>query len=338
MGQRANLVIVRNGDWQLYYDHWCANRLDVELFWGPRLAVEFVEQLDPKDSPYWTDERWCEGAAIIDVDRHCLRFFSSGDWVYRNIPYRRAYLALMKETWPGWEIDWAHQGILSITRYLGLPDESFLIGSQTDVNAPIDGGSASDERFRILTEFPEDNLTLLTTTANGIARVGRVYGDDRSLMLGPAQFETLPEIDVSQSFAWEGEMPEGGVHVDFDRKSLNFWFAIDTPAVEERAAAGWPGWEINWLQDHYEEHLVLVHADVLLPNRPQSDLQVEILGRLRGNCHFEGKNILRELAPKLGATNINPASDEARSSVGEEAEKLRVLADLSRKLGVPDRH
>ena len=44
MGQHANLVIVRGGARRLYYDHWCANRLDVELFWGPALAVEFIEQ------------------------------------------------------------------------------------------------------------------------------------------------------------------------------------------------------------------------------------------------------------------------------------------------------
>jgi hypothetical protein len=31
MEQRANLVVVNDGDWQLYYDHWCANRLDIEL-------------------------------------------------------------------------------------------------------------------------------------------------------------------------------------------------------------------------------------------------------------------------------------------------------------------
>jgi len=42
MGQRANLVIVRQQDWRLYYDHWCAKR---------KIAAEYeVSKINP-----WTD-------------------------------------------------------------------------------------------------------------------------------------------------------------------------------------------------------------------------------------------------------------------------------------------
>jgi hypothetical protein len=321
MGQRANLVIVRDGDWCLYYDHWCANNLNVELFWGPKLAIEFIEQLEPKGNSYWTDEVWCEGAAVIDVDHRVLLFYGSDDWTYWDISHRRAHLSLMKETWPGWEIKWAHEGILSVVQYLGLSDEGFLPNAEPD----------PDAQFRILTEFPEDNLTLLTTAVDKITSAGRINGDDESLRLGPAQLDELPKFEATHSFAWERDMPQGGVHVDFDRSILSFWFAVVTPAIMERVGAGWPGWEINWLQDRYEEHLELSGIDILLPDRPLSDLQAEILDRLRRCCHHEAKNIAKELAPRLGATDINPATDEARSSVGEQAEKLQLLTDLSKQ-------
>jgi hypothetical protein len=42
MGQRANLLIIESGRGTLYYDHWCANRLDDELFWGPEEALHFI--------------------------------------------------------------------------------------------------------------------------------------------------------------------------------------------------------------------------------------------------------------------------------------------------------
>jgi len=81
MGQRANLVIVRRQDWRLYYDHWRPNRLDIELFWGPRLAAEFIEQREPdSDLDGWLDEVWCEGAAILDEDRKALLWYGGEDF------------------------------------------------------------------------------------------------------------------------------------------------------------------------------------------------------------------------------------------------------------------
>jgi len=43
MGQRANLIITRsNGEYDLYYNHWCANTLPIYLFWGPEHAEKFI--------------------------------------------------------------------------------------------------------------------------------------------------------------------------------------------------------------------------------------------------------------------------------------------------------
>ena len=36
VGQRANLIVIREDGWQIYHDHWRANRLDVELVWEGR--------------------------------------------------------------------------------------------------------------------------------------------------------------------------------------------------------------------------------------------------------------------------------------------------------------
>ena len=101
MGQRANLVIYKNRDWSLYYDHWCANRLDIELFWGPESATEFVKQRSPLDDrDDWLDEVWCEGGALIDHDSQLLLWFGGEDIIY-DIPLRRAFLELMTYRWKG---------------------------------------------------------------------------------------------------------------------------------------------------------------------------------------------------------------------------------------------
>src|SRR5438874_1905161 len=118
MGQRANLVVVRNGAWKLFYDHWCANRLDTELFWGPGLATQFIEQRAAlEDRNDWLDEVWAEGAAIVDHDHQTLLWYGGEDILY-DIPRRRVLLEMMQSQWPAWMIRWAAGGIAEIGAYV----------------------------------------------------------------------------------------------------------------------------------------------------------------------------------------------------------------------------
>ena len=226
MGQRANLVIVRGGAWRLYYDHWCANRLDVELFWGPELAVEFIEQrgalADPGD---WLDEVWCEGGAIVDEDRRILLWFGGEDIAY-DVPLRTAYLDLMRTQWPGWEIRWAAGGIQELGEYLGLPKSMFLVDSEP-------GGS-----FAVNVAFPEDNLTLFTVEAGTVTRATRVQGDGEALSVGVAQLPTLLAFKLESSLVWRGDFPTGGIHLNRNTQALHFWLANPAEDILERV---WPG-------------------------------------------------------------------------------------------------
>lgn len=320
MGQRANLVVVQNGGWCLYYDHWCANRLDVELFWSPEDALWFIEQCDPAEPSAWLDEIWCEGAALVDLDRRVLLFYGGEDLLW-DIPLRRAHLALMRETWHGWEIRWADEGIVSVSAYLSLPRETFL-----------DAERSGRGPFEVLSEFPEDNLTLLTVAAEGATTARRVYGEAEMLEGGPGALGDVIDQEGVRALEWSGEMPTGGLHLDVDRHALAFWWAHVTPAIEDRVAAAWPGWTATWLRDRYEAQLELAGLDIRLPVRPLAALQAERLAALRRSCHHEARNPSRELAARVGATEINPATDAARGSVGDPAGKLKILDDLSRRL------
>ncbi|GIP11396.1 hypothetical protein P4H94_06290 [Paenibacillus macerans] len=56
MGQRANLIIVRNNYYELYYSHWCANTLPKDLFWGEQHAVKFIEMQKQVEESGWLDD------------------------------------------------------------------------------------------------------------------------------------------------------------------------------------------------------------------------------------------------------------------------------------------
>ncbi|WP_235682474.1 hypothetical protein [Mycolicibacterium poriferae] len=45
MGNRANFVIVKDQDWQLYYLHWAGCRMLDALIGGPELALRYAESL-----------------------------------------------------------------------------------------------------------------------------------------------------------------------------------------------------------------------------------------------------------------------------------------------------
>ncbi|NUP05742.1 MAG: hypothetical protein HOW73_06745 [Polyangiaceae bacterium] len=319
MGQRANLVIVRDGEWKLFYDHWCANRLDVELFWGPELAVEFIEQRKHVEDRFgWLDEVWCEGGAVLDEDTRVLTWFG-GEEVAFDVPLRRALFELMANQWPGWQLRWATGGIAELGACVGLPAERFLTEREPD------------GAFTLLTEYPEDNDTLLTVRQDGRTLVAQICGEVDGLAAGSGLLPQLLAFPRTASLRWRGDMPTGGVHIDVEERGLYYWLANPVCAIERRVQAAWPGWTTECLQDRFEVHLGLARADVHLPDRPPRELYRSLLDTLR-RCHaHERQNPARELAATMGASSINPWTEESRGSVGAPDRKLELLHALEKK-------
>jgi hypothetical protein len=324
VGQRANLVIVRRQDWRLYYDHWCASRLDIELFWGPRLAAAFIEQREPvSDRDGWLDEVWCEGAAVLDEDHKVLVWYGGEDIIY-DIPRRRAFLDLMRCQWHGWEIRWATGAIVEIGGYVGLPADELLVDKNPG------------QEFTIVTEYPEDNDTLLTVRQQGNCLAGRIYGDEGALELGPSQLGLLQEAAREPTLVWTENMPIGGVHIDIDSRSLHYWRAGPAGGIKDRVGRSWGGWQTEWLEDNFEEHLRIASMDIRLPEQDTSDLQRSELQRIRGSCTHRASNPARNLPGMDEFSQINPLTDVNRSSAGSEREKLQLLDIL--ESSVPIRH
>jgi hypothetical protein len=50
MGHRANFAVVQDGQPSLYYSRWAAVTLPHSLFFGPELAIRYIEGLQPTDA------------------------------------------------------------------------------------------------------------------------------------------------------------------------------------------------------------------------------------------------------------------------------------------------
>ena len=72
---RANIVIVKDGDWQLYYSHWGGCRMLDALIGGPELALRYAASLRRCEKDEWTAPSWADGGAVVDLDRRRVLFF-----------------------------------------------------------------------------------------------------------------------------------------------------------------------------------------------------------------------------------------------------------------------
>ena len=117
MGNRANFVIVKDQDWQLYYSHWGGCRMLDALIGGPELALRYAASLRRCEKDEWCDPKWADGGALIDLDRRRVLFFGEPLMVEMN--ERRALMSVLATVWPGYEICWAYDGTEELAGYVG---------------------------------------------------------------------------------------------------------------------------------------------------------------------------------------------------------------------------
>jgi hypothetical protein len=280
MGQRANLIVIEHGQRLVYYDHWCANRLDDELFWGPEEALHFIRQREPLGEEGWLDEVWCEGAAVLDLDRRDLLFFGGQDVLF-DVRLRRVHLDLLRHQWNGWTVRWAPEGLMTILDELGMPREPFVHQREDD---DLSG-------FRFHRAHPEDSDVLLTEQPlDGPLRLGGVFGTVEDLVTGPEALDVLLNgrffgliggVPMRRTLRWhDNEFPVGGVHIDRRNKRLATWWASDTGSRRGDVERAWRGWSVDWMFDDFERHVALCGDALILPPFDECAVVQTILDRL----------------------------------------------------------
>ncbi|MFF2483836.1 hypothetical protein [Paenibacillus sp. NPDC058071] len=249
MGQRANLVILQANGYELYYNHWCANTLPNELFWGENHARSFIEAQAKVANDDWLNEVWAEGGALMDLENRKLLFFGGEEERY-NIPYRRLFIKLMDIVWEDWEIEWAEEGIISIVEYLGLPRQIVLSDAEDELgNSPVIGSSRDLVWSDIVSSITfGDGETVIFPLQGGI---------EEYLFHGPnilSQFKRsfgYPDLCIEERGE---EFPVAGFHVNSLSKELHFWRADPAASPIHKLKDIWAGWQVFDYGDQYELH------------------------------------------------------------------------------------
>jgi hypothetical protein len=318
MGQRANYVVVDNGGWQLYYSHWAATTADRDLFWGPAHTLAFVRA--QQDTRSWLDDVWCEGGALIDLERRALLWFGGED-IRFDLPRHRVTLALMRRIWSGWDVHWAFEGLGAFADYLGLPRDQ-VRSSRRD--APAQG-------FEHLTVDSEWSSTVVSVRAASGLTLHRVSGDPHELLeFSPELAAALPSRPghASLHVALQGDgAVTGGAHIDATARTLDLW-EVEYHQDLQLDAERWPGWRVEHHGDRFEEHIAR-SGGALHVEPPSQGLAVEQLtAYLLRTPSFDPRELLASIQKRHQGSEIevNPLFLTHAPLRLDEEERASILA------------
>lgn len=267
MGQRANLITVEDGEYTLRYDHWCANRLDDILFWGPGHALDYFDAQDKVGEEGWLDEIWAEGGAVLDLDKKYLIWWGGEDILY-DLPRRRVYLKLQEKIWNGWIVEWAHRGIVDLAEYVRYPKENVLtdrniLREPTEIRLAQGGWNETVGAIKTI----EGNSKLFVLPANV----------ENYLFNGVDLVDQCKAEKGLEKLVWEhwrryGSFPTGGFWIDEERKTMEFWAARTCPNVVQDLKRVWDDWDVEWHRDNYEFLVDKMDGELVLPETHESEL------------------------------------------------------------------
>jgi len=248
LGHRCNLVLIEGGKTEVYYDHWAAIRLDEVVFWGPEHTRDFCRQRDSDDRPL-LDCVWAEGGILLDWDKKVLLWYG-GDNAQHNPFYHIAYLAILPENWPKWDVRWAFEGQLDIARYIGVPDNQILVenNERRSIKTPVIG-EYDGERFlsaNLVVSYVDGDMkgsSLLEYFDEVVAPLKASSPYEIRDLVNKSDFEDFP-VSQQLSDLWE-EGLSGGFHLDFDTQTIKIWHCAPEEGALDIVKANWPNWVVE---------------------------------------------------------------------------------------------
>jgi hypothetical protein len=316
-------VVVDAQGWRLYYSQWGGQQVVRHLAAGPRHALRFIEaQWRSDQKADWLDDVWAEGGVVVDTVAQRLLFFG-GYEVMCRVEGRRAYVALLEQTWPGWTIGWAYNEIVDIASYVDV-DPSVVLDSDPPtltvdtklLQRPHSGDVARGDWALLSVRTNVDRIRAWPLKAEAHP----VWAGEQLLTLLPRPWRSRRAI--------RGLPPVYGLHVDLTSRRLGWWTA--TSALSYELVPGrWPGWTVEFWQDRYEEQIAACAGFVQLPaidvNRGLDRVEQRITDELDDPA--EAALQLFEMLRAQGRSIEIPAQAAAHTEVAVDESERTILAD-----------
>jgi hypothetical protein len=261
MADPANFVIVASGRAEFFCDRSGALGLPWYLLDGPQAWERHARFYHPADTPY--DEVWGSGGVLMDKDRRLLRFYTRLNKIDHSPGLRRAFLPLLAERWPGWQVTYANRGWVDVLEHTGVDIEAL----RHEEREPLPAASAADLLSALQTIasvlgqpydleqyaaevgpfewFTGYDATVLTVRFADRGVRDHVGGMTLrwALGMGPALVDALSDAPPVAS---PNELcAGGGAWVDVPSRSLAVWQGRSGRLDLGALAARWLGWRIH---------------------------------------------------------------------------------------------
>lgn len=293
MGQRANLILVEGNKYELYYDHWCANRLDAYLFWGVDRAAQFFREHAKQGDEWWIDNIWCEGGAVIDLNKKILLWFGGEDISY-DIPLRRLMLELMRMNWQDYRILWAHEGVADMADYVGYDrnkviapfNEKELFNTEKIQNIfnPTDSNDYWD--CVISFSYRSGDIEIYTGYISSYLKEFLYFGSDMIQLKEEGKFYT----EYTDNPEGENAL-HSGIHIDLQGRELHVWSCYQEIFDFKRLQTVWRDYKIYYHKDKFEVHTKLTNNKLIFE---QCD-KVHLINKVKKIVCIDSKNPLETI-------------------------------------------
>ncbi|MDJ0835252.1 MAG: hypothetical protein QNK37_01985 [Acidobacteriota bacterium] len=308
MGHRANLVLIEKKGYRLFYSHWAGTMLPEDIFWGPEQTLEYFRAHSEVEPDDWQDCVLGEGGVLMDRYKQHLIVYGCS-YVATDLPVRRLFLEALKETWPGWTIQYAYNGVLDLAEYVGYEDMEDLYSDHIDIDWNLQEDLSPPEYRESM------NLVGSITDLSGRTQLFPLSGDlDCYLKLGPRLTKYIDKHGQStlDTTEWTESFPISGWHVDMPNRTVSFWKSNPETNLHKQLISRWTGWAIHNLNDNYESHVAEVNDCLKLPQRSREKLAELLQWVLLEEKRFDGPNfllgILARQAKKGDTPNISPSA------------------------------
>jgi hypothetical protein len=246
MGNRANMVVVEDGEWTLHDGHGVGGRIVDVVAFGPEYAASYI-RAHVESEAGWIDSASADGGVIVDLDRHRMLFF--GDELASTMNERRAMLDLLPLMWPGYEVGWAYGGTDELVDY---------VGSERN----WERGRSGVKLHRVYNQSDICHLVSVAHPDRGLRLKALTWGYSAA-WLGPSMVDTLPYKGVQRMR--RTRIPESGVHVDVDKRSVGVWTTSESRGLFDLLPERWAGWHVECWDDRYEEQVARCDGALRVP-------------------------------------------------------------------------
>ncbi|MEU6339709.1 hypothetical protein ABZ883_01960 [Streptomyces sp. NPDC046977] len=286
MGNRANIVVVReNGTHELYRTGWAVG-IDLDLLDGPSAFLAMLPEL--RQDGWWLGDIMAEGGVLLDLGRKVLMFFA-WEGPSTELRYRAAVFGLIRAAWPGWDVRWLYDGPAELREYVGLDPEYVRCRDQHRSQAPL--LAPDDEDLA----WPDPGGVVITVGTDGchVASDGIAH----PVLEGVSLLDRLvddPGHGVCRLHV------NSGIHIDPQRRRLGWWSLPSSPQAY-RVPDLWPGWRVVFWQDDWEQHIRVGGRFSPTPFDAGEEARAAVLAaaaeRRAARAHFRAQRTRHRTAP-----------------------------------------